>query len=163
MNRESSSEGPEEELTKAVRVIKIASLVAFLIVLSMVVTIAVSGFLPANKRSKMTLLRGRLRWIESDIKEYVSVEHTKIPTSWAELYDRWDKEIPSAIRDPFQRSGNMDLRSDSDRIVVWSVGPNGEDDLRMENGEVDRVDEIVLIVEYREGVISSKTLGLQEY
>ena len=162
MNREPSCESPEEELAKAVRVIKISSLVVFLIVLLVVVTIAVSGFLPANKRSKMTLLSAVMRSIETDIKEHISTGQAKLPESWAELYDRWDKEIPPYIRDPFQRSGNLNLRSDGDRIVIWSLGPNGEDDLRMGNDEVNRVDETVLIVECREGAISSKTLGLAE-
>ena len=136
-----------------------------LVIISFVILLVInlSGFLPANQRSKTHLCQGAFRSLEWDVKEFGEQSKGELPKSWADLVNsdaEGAEEDMQYLMDPF--SGfreKFKVQFETDKICFWSVGPDGKDNLIIENGHIGRKDELVLMLARRGDAFEAKYEG----
>ncbi|MCA9425477.1 MAG: hypothetical protein KC994_10415 [Candidatus Omnitrophica bacterium] len=109
--------------------------------------ISISGFLPANQRSKTTLCQTWFRTLEVDVKEFAARNEGSLPESWDDLLDPEKEGETQYLMDPFAGfQSRLKARFEEDRIIFWSVGPDETDSLKIEGAQIERDDELVLVL-----------------
>ncbi len=119
--------------------------------------IVISRFLPASTDAKCRLIYRELSSIQTVIIDCWCASGQVLPTDWSSLEAAEEWPSPNMVKDPFSGFEVEYLSQFSDkRIIVWSVGPDGMDNLDTSSVEVQGQDELVLIINQADGKLETQ-------
>jgi hypothetical protein len=120
-----------------------------------------SGFIPASTDARRHLVYGNLAQIKSMIIRYWCVNNHALPMDWDSI-ERANREIDfSQCKDPFSDGGKEFHRVFSEGVsIIWSVGPDAIDDLKVTGERVHGKDELVLVVVRANDQLKTKAIDL---
>ena len=111
----------------------------------------------ADPKIKASVLQRHLEMLFDDIRINFDNNQEPLPESWDKLADLVHNEFH--LKELFNREYDLlHSKFETERLILWSVGPNGENDLKIEGERIIIEDEIVLVVSIEGDSLTHKIL-----
>lgn len=122
-----------------------------------------SGFLPSSADAKHCLAYSQLELIRKMIVNTWCVNGCILPRNWKDVQIANDSFDEYDLKDPFSINGSFLLDSFSEnRIEIWTVGSNGNNDLTTEYSVLHGRDELILIITQSGDHVETQIVDLSE-